>query len=78
MWQFKTMINRISNKIYASLSYSLIAPSCAHVSSCAFYVVSETLNPPGGYAAAAKSRAVQYSRLRSATSQRPYWPDTST
>ena len=54
------------------------AHSCAHVSFCAFYVVSTPLIPPGGGAAAAKSRAVRYARLRSAPSQRPYWPDTST
>ena len=80
LWPFKTMINRISDQYYTSLSYSLIADSCAHVSSFAFHVVSETAESAGrrGSAAAAKSRAVQYSRLRSATPQRPYWPDTST
>ena len=45
---------------------------------CAFYVVSTPLIPPGDGAAAAKSRAVQHTRLRSATPQRPYWPETLT
>ena len=72
------MINRISDLFYTSLSYRLIAPSCAHVSFCAFYVVFTPLITPGDGAAAGKSRAVQYARVRSATPQRPYWPDTST
>ena len=73
------MINRISFKIYIGFSYSLIAASSAHVNSFSFHVVSETAESAGrrGGAAAAKSRAVQYSRLRSATPQRPYWPDVT-
>ena len=50
-----------------------MAPSCAHVIFCPFYVVSTPLTPLAGGAAAAKSRAVQYPRLRAATPQLPYW-----
>ena len=78
LWPFKTMINRINDYFYRSLPDSLISPSCAHVGFCAFYVVSASLIPPGCGAAAAKSRAVQHTRLQSATRQRPCWPDTST